>query len=410
MKKLLWMALLAALATLAWWYMAGKDAKGGAQKAGARGPVTVSTVAINTRDVPVRLTSQATLMASQSVDVRAQIAATVSAVHVKEGQSVRAGERLFSLDVRSEAAGLAKAEAQLAKSRADLANAERVLRRQQELSAQKFIAPTALDAAQTQADSLRAQVAGDEATVQSARVALSRGEIVAPIAGRTGTVVAYPGTLVQPTGNALVSIARIDPIEASFTLPERDLAVVKAALARSPVPVRLRLERETEASGTLAFIDNTVDATSGTIRLKARFANTEGRLWPGMFANAELAAQVLVNALVVPAQAVQTGPEQRFVFVVGTSGEVSVVPVTLRLIQDGEAVIEGAGLSAGTKVVLEGGQNLRAGSKVIEASPSPAPGPQLPPSASNSSGCAKDDAGCRQRVVDAGKTAPAAAQ
>ena len=292
-------------------------------------------------------------------------------MHIKEGQTVRKGERLFSLDVRNEDANVAKFEAQAAKSAADLANAERTLKRQRELFAQKFIAQTALDAAQNQVDSLRAQAAADRASLAASKVARSYGEIVAPIAGRTGAIGVYPGTLVQPSGTALVSIAQVDPINVNFTIAERELAAVSSAFAKGAVPVVVSNEKggtpgSTPAlQGSLSFIDNAVDLASGTIRLKARFANAEGHLWPGMFVNAELIPCVIDNALVVPAQAVQTGPEKRFVYVIAEDGSVASKPVTVVLVQDGEAAIEG--VPAGTKVVVEGAQNLRPNSTVVVA-------------------------------------------
>lgn len=335
-------------------------------------PVIGTTVAV--ADVPVRLASKGTVSAVQSVDVHAQISATIQAVHVREGQFVRQGERLFTLDVRTEEANLGKAEAQLAKSRADLANAERNLARQRELFARKFISQTALDASQNQADSLRAQVAADQAVVAANRVARGFGVIVAPIAGRIGAVSVYPGSLVQPSGAALVGITRIDPIDVSFTLPERELPALREALAAGEVAVTAQLDeagRQTR-QGRLTFIDNSVDSASGTIRLKANFANADNLLWPGMYVSVNLSPRVLTQAATVPAQAVQTGPERKFLYAIGADGKVGSVPVRVLLVQDGIAVIDGA--SPGLRVVAEGAQNLRPGSLVSESRPERTPG------------------------------------
>lgn len=356
--------LLLALAAAAFWFWRGR---GDAPKPKGPGVVPVVSAVVAAGDIPVRLTANGTVTALQSVELRAQISATIKAVHVREGQFVRRGERLFSLDVRSEEANLGKADAQLAKSRADLANAERNLRRQRELFGQKFISQTALDAAQNQVDSLRAQVAADQAAVDAGRVARGFGEIAAPIAGRTGAISVHPGSLVQPSGTPLLSIAQIDPINVSFTLPERELPALQAALAGGGLEV---VAQQAEAgqpalSGWLAFIDNAVDTASGTIRLKASFANADGRLWPGMFVNVALSPRTLKGALSVPVQAVQTGPEKKFVYVIGEGGKVSALPVRVQLVQDGRAVIEGA--AAGTRVVVEGAQNLRPGAVVSEA-------------------------------------------
>ncbi len=289
---------------------------------------------------------------------------------MREGQTVRQGERLFSLDVRTEEANLGKAEAQLAKSRADLATAERNLQRQRELFSRNFISQTALDASQNQVDSLRAQVDADQAALTASRVSRSFGEIVAPIAGRIGAIAVYPGSLVQPSGPALVSITQIDPIDVSFTLPERELPDLRAAMAAGNVAVTARVDASgsTVLDGTLSFIDNSIDSASGTIRLKARFPNADQRLWPGMFVTVSLAPRTLANVLTVPAQAVQTGPERKFLYAIGDDGKVTAVPVRVVLVQDGIAVIEGMDkpVTAGLKVIAEGAQNLRPGSSVSE--------------------------------------------
>jgi RND family efflux transporter MFP subunit len=199
-------------------------------------------------------------------------------------------------------------------------------------------------------------------------VARSFGELVAPIAGRTGAVAVYPGSLVQPSGPALVGIARIDPINVSFTLPERELGALQAAFAAGPVTVAVQLDPPGQPAleGRLSFIDNGVDSASGTIRAKASFANPDGRLWPGLFVKVSLSPRTLGGALTVPAQAVQTGPEQKFLYAIGADDTVKPVPVRVLLVQDGTALVEGAGVVAGMRVVLEGAQNLRPDSKVKE--------------------------------------------
>lgn len=360
---LLLLALLAMVATGLWFWLGRGEAP---QPKSTKGPgvVPVTSALVTVADVPVRLTANGTVTPLQSVDVHAQISATIKAVHIREGQYVHQGDRLFSLDVRTEEANLGKAAAQLTKSRADLANAERNLQRQRELFSQKFISQTALDTVQNQVDSLRAQVEADLAAVASSRVARGFGEIVAPIAGRIGAVTVYPGSLVQPGGMALVSITQIDPINVSFTLPERELPALQKSSGSLPVSAQLS---GVTYDGKLIFIDNSVDSASGTIRLKASFANPDGRLWPGMFVTVALSPRTLPGALAVPAQAVQTGPEKKFLYVIGDEGKVGVVPVRVLLIQDGQAVIEGEGVKEGAPVVVEGAQNLRPGGSVSEA-------------------------------------------
>ena len=358
--------LLVVAAAFWFWHTRGEP-----PKSASNGVVPVSSAVVAVADIPVRLNAKGTVTAVQSVDVRPRINATIKAVHIKEGQYVRQGDRLFSLDVRTEDANLRQAEAQLAKSRADLTNAENNLRRQRELLERNYISPAAFDVVQNQVASLRAQVAADQATIDASRVGRGFGEILAPIAGRTGAIAVYPGSLVQSTSPGLVSIAQIDPINVAFTLPERELPALQKALASGGLAVSAQLDEagNEQRAGRLIFVDNSVDIASGTIRLKASFANADSHLWPGMFITVALSPRTLKAALTVPVQAVQTGPEKKFLYVIGEGGKVSSTPVRVLLIQDGRAVVEG--VAAGARVVVEGAQNLRPGSRVSEAKAAP---------------------------------------
>jgi multidrug efflux system membrane fusion protein len=370
-KRRIWIALAVILliALTIWFWRAGNSA---AKPKGASVVQVVSAVVAQT-DVAVRLAANGTVSALQTVEVRPQLSATIKAVHIKEGQFVRKGDRLFSLDVRTEDANLSKNAAQVVKDRADLTNAERNFERQRELFKQEYVSRTEFEAAQNQVALLRGQLEVDSASAEASRVARSFGDITAPIAGRTGAIAVYPGSLVQPNGAALVSIAQIDPINVSFTLPERELAALQQALAKGEVavyanlylPDQTTLKDQPALTGRLIFIDNAVDTASGTIRLKAQFPNAGHRLWPGMFVTVTLAPRTLPGALTVPAQAVQTGPEKKFIYVIEADRKVASVPVTVRVIQDGIAVIDG--VAAGTRVVVEGAQNLRPGSVVAKA-------------------------------------------
>ena len=342
-------------------------ANGSAIKHKEAGPIQVVSAPVMQADVPARLSANGTVTAVQTVEVRPQISATIKTVHIREGQSVRKGDRLFTLDARTEDANLGMAEAQITRDRADLTNAERNLERQRELFRQEYVSRAELDAAQNQVDMLRSQVAIDQAAVEASRVARSFGEITAPIAGRTGAIAVYPGSLVQPNGAALLNITQIDPINVGFTLPERELADVQQAFARGAVPVaaKLNLPGQPDLEGRLVFIDNAVDTASGTIRLKAEFPNPDNRLWPGMFVTVTLAPRTLAGAFTVPVQAVQTGPENKFVYAIGVDRKVASQPVDVRLIQDGIAVIEG--IAPGARVVVEGAHNLRPGDTVAES-------------------------------------------
>ena len=368
---LLGVLIVAGLIGAGW--RAGSSRKDGAQAARRSTVVTVVTARAEKRDVPVRILANGTVTALQSVDLRAQITSTVREIHIREGQSVAKGDLLFSFDSRAEEANIKKADAQVEKDRADLATAKRNLDRQRELFAQKFISQAALDTAQNQVDTLSGQLAVDLAAVESARVARAYTEIRAPFAGRTGAIVVREGSLVQPTSATstiasppLVTITQIDPISIAFTIPEKELPGLQKALRQAPVTATARPQGGDQVfKGKVTFVDNTVDAATGTIRVKAEFANPDARLWPGMYANVEIAPRVIADATVVPAQAVQTGPDSRFVYVVGDDRKVAQRDITLAYVEERFAAVDG--LAPGTRVVVEGAQNLRPGAVVAEA-------------------------------------------
>ncbi len=359
-------AAVVAVGVVAWWRTSSTKTDAVSARKGGGGAVTVVTARVEKRDVPVRLRSNGTVTAVQSVDIRAQVTSTVRAVHIREGQTVRAGDLLFSLDGRAEEAALKKAQAQVTKDLADLDVAARNLQRQRDLFEQKFISQSALDTAQNQVDALNGQLAVDRAAVEAAKVALAYTEIRASFAGRTGVIGVRPGSLVQPNGGVLVTVTQIDPITVAFTLPEKELAGLQAAMSGGDVPVRARVEGAPDPfTGKLVFFDNAVDTASATIRVKAAFANANGRLWPGMFVDVSLAPRTITGGAVIPAQAVQTGPDSQFVYVVDENRKVSAQPVTLIYVEAGLAVVNG--IDAGARVVVEGAQNLRPGSVVTEA-------------------------------------------
>jgi RND family efflux transporter MFP subunit len=369
------------------WRLAGKGGEAkGARKAG--GPVVVVSALAQSRDIPVRLTANGTVTALQTVDVRSQITSIVKVVHIREGQFVHAGEPLFTLESGTEAANLKKAQAQVEKDQADLATAQRNLERQRELFRQKFISQAALDTVQNSVDTLTGQIAIDRAAVEAARVAVGYTEIRAPFGGRTGTINVRPGSLVQPGGNAsttaspaLVTVTQVDPITVAFTLPERELPGLQQALAAGPVSAIAAPPAGGSFTGKVVFVDNAVDTATGTIRVKAEFANPQSRLWPGMFVNVQVSPRTMEKATVVPTQSVQTGPEGRFVYVVGADGKVQQRNVKLSYVEEGLSVVDG--VEPGARVVVEGAQNLWPGSAVAEADRS---GPAAPEEAAKGEG------------------------
>jgi RND family efflux transporter MFP subunit len=348
-----------------WWLLRGKSGAT-ADESKAAAAVPVVTASVERRDVPVRLRANGSVLALQAVDLRAQITGTVREVHISEGQFVHAGELLVSLDSRAQDANVQKAAAQVEKDRSDLAAASRSLDRQRELFDQQFISRAALDVAQSKVDTLTGQLAVDQAALEASRVLRAYTEIRATFAGRTGAIGVRAGSVVQPNSAPLVTVIQIDPIAVSFTLPEKELAGLQRALAEGAVSVDVKLEGIADTiSGRISFVDNTVDMATGTIRVKAEFANPSARLWPGMFVKVALAPRMITGGSVVPAQAVQTGPDNQFVYVVGDDRKVVARPVTLAYVEEGLAVVEG--IAPGARIVVEGAQNLRPGSVVSEA-------------------------------------------
>ncbi|AVA37525.1 MULTISPECIES: efflux RND transporter periplasmic adaptor subunit [Cupriavidus] len=341
-----------------------------APKPATKGPAvtTVATAIVQQGDVPLEVNANGNVVAMQTVEVRPQVSSTVRAVHIKEGQSVKPGDLLFSLDTRMDEANLDKARAQLMRDQADLSDARRTLTRSQELLQRNFISRSAVDTAQAKVDGFEATIRADQAAIEASRVAISYGTIRATIGGRTGVINVFPGSLVTPTtATPMVIVAQIAPITVMFTLPERQLAALREALRSGPVSVTALPNDGSKqpVTGKITFVDNTVDPQYGSIRVKAMFGNEEHRLWPGTYANVNATVQVLKDALSVPPQAIVAGPEGRFVYTVQADNKVARVPVQVIATTAAAAVIEG--VQPGARVVTEGAQNLRPGSLVREA-------------------------------------------
>ena len=358
--------LFAAAIAMGWCY--GRSAGGGkaavptaAALAGA--PISVSVVRAERRDVPVLLEATGSVTALNSVDVRPQVASVITKVHIREGQFVKAGELLFTLDARSDEANLGKAQAQLQKDLAALADAQRQLARSKDLLAQDFISQSAVDTAQAAVEAQQATIAADRAAIEAARVAVSYSRIVAPGPGRAGQVAAFPGSYVLPSGTPLVTITQLDPIAVGFSLPQRHLADALASLRDGGGSVQVVLpEGHGTLAGKLRFVDNAVDATSGTVRVKAQFDNGEQKLWPGAFVGVRLVVQTLKDAIVVPQAAIVQSPRSKVVFVVEADNKVGVRPVEVVHAAGNDAVV--TGLAEGEQVVLDGRQNVRPGNRV----------------------------------------------
>ena len=317
------------------------------------------------KDVAIVVRANGYVSALYVVDVRPQTQNIVRQVHVIEGQDVRAGQLLFTLDQRSDTSNVDRARAQVARGRADLVEAESALRRNQELASKNFVSPAVVDTARSKVDSLRSTVEADEATIRSSAIALGNNRILATLDGRIGAINVHAGSLAQPTGLPMLTISQLDPITVSFSLPERELAILLATYPKGDAPVTAQLAGERKVEGQLTFIDSASDPQSGTIKMKARFANAQRLMWPGTFVNVSLISRTLPQAVVIPAQAIVTGPTEKFVYLIKPDNTVAPQKVTVVNIDNGEAAV--TGLDAGARVVVEGAQNLRPGARVKEA-------------------------------------------
>lgn len=329
-------------------------------------PVTVATVLAQKRDFAVKLSANGIVTALNTVEIRPQVSSTIVKVHIKEGQFVRKGDVLFTLDSRADEVNLAKAQAQLDKELATLADNQRQLNRSKDLFEKKFLAQSAVDSSQTVVQAQQAVVAGAKSAVAAARVSLTYTSIVAPASGRTGIINVYPGSLVQANGSAtLVSITQMDPIAISFPLPQRNLPDALESMRRHDSFVLARIpDNATQFKGKLSFVDNAVDAASGTVKVKAVFENKEMKLWPGAYVDVELSVQTLKDAIVVPQDAIVVGARGDSVYVVDAEGKAAQRPVKTLHRFAVDAVV--TGIDAGAKVILEGKQNLRSGALVKE--------------------------------------------
>jgi RND family efflux transporter MFP subunit len=334
-------------------------------------PVAVSTVIARLADVPLEWESSGTVAPWSSVEIKPQIAGVVAQVHAREGQTVKAGALLFTLDDREAQARLSQARAQVARSTAQLQEAERQLKRGRELLAQQFVSQGAVDAAQAQAETARAAAQADQAALQTAQLALSHTRIVAPSAGRIGLVPVFAGSYVSPQSAALATLTQMDPLAVNFGLPQQHLALAQQAMARGEASVQVKAS---DGSGTqrvavLEVLDSVVDA-SGSVKAKAKLANAapDGQfsLWPGSLVRVRLTLQTLRSATLVPHAAVVHSPRGRMVYTVNDEERAQVTPVTVLATQGEDVVV--SGLKPGARVVLDGKQNLRPHARVQDIS------------------------------------------
>ncbi len=335
------------------------------------------------KPVPVVIRTIGTVEPFSTVSVKAQVGGELKEVHFREGQDVNKGDLLFTIDPRPYEAAIRQYESNLAKDVAEMKNAKEVERRYSELVEKGYVAKQEYDRLRTQAEALEAVVKADEAVLENARLQLSYCFIHAPVEGRTGSLLVNEGNVIKANADsAMVIINRIRPIYVSFSIPEQHLSELGKFMSAGGLKVEASVpgEKSRPERGVLTFLNNTVDTSTGTIRLKGTFQNDDRRLWPGQFVDVILNLASLPDAVLVPSQAVQTGQEGKYVFVVKEDRTVETRPVETGLILEKEIVIE-KGLSAGEVVVTDGQLRLSPGAKVeiLESiSPEAAAGPPMP--------------------------------
>jgi len=342
----------------------GRRSGGGRSEGRQAVPVTVALV--SRKNMPLQIDAVGSVEAYSTVSIRTQVTGSITQVHFREGQDVRQGDLLFTIDTRPFEAALKQSEANLARDAAVLANAREQARRYAELVKKQYVSQEQYDQVKTNADALEASVEADKAAVENARVQLSYCRIYSPVTGRTGSLLVNEGNLVRTNdATPLVTINQVSPIYVTFAVPEQNLPEIKRRLGSGKLQVQALIpdaENRPE-EGELSFVDNAVDRTTGTIKLKGTFANGNRRLWPGQFVKAALKLTDHPDAIVVPSQAVQTGQNGQHVFVVKGGSAVDLRPVTVSRSFNGESVIE-KGLQPGEEVVTDGQFLLGPESKV----------------------------------------------
>ena len=380
----------------------------GAGRAGARGvggPVPVVTAHAVSKAVPVTIPAVGNAEPVATVQVRSQVTGQLSQIHFREGQDVRKGEALFTLDARPFQAALQQAQAVLARDTAQAKNAQAQRARYEDLFNRGLIARDQYETQMANASALEATLAADQAQVDNARVNLQYTRIVAPISGRTGALGVHQGDLIRANDTApLVVINQVSPIYVSFAVPGRYLPEIRRHQGQQPLHVEARISAggtpgapqtappfagtapmpspggqgttsdgasspsdpapgDTTEAGTVAFIDNSVDSTTGTIRMKATFANADHALWPGLFVQVTVVLRTDPNAIVVPSAAVQASQSGQFVYIVTADRTAEIRNVVVER-QHGDDVVIAKGISAGDEVVTDGQLRLTPGARV----------------------------------------------
>jgi len=358
------MLAVAGAAGLAWHLM--HDSAAATAPSAYDTPVPVVADAARSQDVPIYLAGIGTVQAFNTVTIRTRVDGQVDKIAFTEGQDVKAGDLLAQIDPRPLQAQLEQAQAQKASHEAQLADAKLDLQRFSNLEKRGAATGQSVDTQRALVAQLEANIQADQAAIDAATVQLGYTTIAAPISGRTGVRLVDQGNIVHATDQTgLVVLTQIEPISLVFSLPEDALPDVAHAMSKDSLKV-LAFSRDDKTqlgNGTLALIDNQIDQTTGTIRLKATFPNKDHALWPGQFVNARLYLSVRHDGITVPAAVVQRGPQGTYAYVIGPDSTVEMRPIAVAQLRDGVALID-AGLRAGERVVVDGQYKLRPGARV----------------------------------------------
>ena len=358
-------ALLAVIAaTVFLIFQANRGSRAETQKSTPAVPVT--TAAVVTKTVPVRLYAIGNVEPYTTVAVKARVDGQLVSAHFKEGDEVRQGSVLFEIDPRPFAASLKQAQANMLKDKALLDRASQQEKRYKDLLAKNFISPDAYEQVRTNAETAAATVSADEAAIDNAKLSLEYCTIRSPVTGYAGRIQIQQGNLVKANDtNPMVTINQVVPIYTSFSVPEQNVADIRKYQADGELKVAASFANSAHppVAGRLSFVDNAADATTGTIKLKAEFPNADKALWPGQFVNVVLTLHEQKDAIVTPSAAVQSGPTGQYVFVVKPDSTVELRNIKIAR-AEGDDTVVASGLQAGDQVVIVGQLRLAPGTKV----------------------------------------------
>ncbi|MEO5812980.1 MAG: efflux RND transporter periplasmic adaptor subunit [Rhodanobacter sp.] len=340
-------------------------------------PVPVTVVPVVKQNVPVYLTALGTVQALNTVTVSPQVAGQLLSLEFAEGKPVTKGQVLARIDPRTYQAAYDQAVSRQHQDEAQLATARSNLKRSADLAAKGYISKQDLDTLRNTSNQLQATVAADAASVRDSKVQLDYTQVRSPIDGLAGIRAVDPGNVVS-TSTALVTLTQLHPINIMFSLPEQSLEVVRKAVQADPAALQVSALDKTDShpiatGGVLKVIDNQIDVSSGTFRLKSEFPNADNELWPGQFVNVQLLVKTVDGGLVIPAQAVGRGPDGDYVYQVQADNTVKMQPVVIAGEVGDSHVMIGSGLKVGERVVTEGQFRLKPGTKVNALKPGEVP-------------------------------------